>query len=184
MLTPPGSEPGETARPSLGPKMKTVTKKLKQSLCITQRGGVAASPGFCFHLYKKTPKKQPFFFWPRTPFLTAGVRRAAAVLVGRGLLGWWQQGPRSPHCLGPGTGSASWAPKPAACLPVGVCGLGETHLLLIRRGSLVAVRIQRTVWPLGGLGTRPSSQVSCPHPPNTIPGSPSAWRMAEKLLHQ
>lgn len=182
MLTPPGSEPGESARPSLGPKMKTVTKKLKQSLCITQRGGVAASPGFCFHLYKK--KKNPFFFWPRIPFLTAGVRRAAA-LVGRGLL-WVVAAarPQKPSLPGPqhrvcflGTHAQSMSP----C--VGVWGLGETHLLLIRRGSLVAVRIQRTVWPLGSLGALPSSQVSCPHPPNTIPGS-SAWRMAEKLLHQ
>lgn len=184
MLTPPGSEPGESARPSLGPKMKTVTKKLKQSLCITQRGGVAASPGFCFHLYKKKKKKKIHSFSGQEYHSSQQESEDQQHWWGEGSSGWWQQqGPRSPHCLGPSTGSASWAPMPRACLPVGVWGLGETHLLLTRRGSLVAVRIQRTVWPLGSLGTLPSSQVSCPHPPNTIPGS-SAWRMAEKLLHQ
>lgn len=30
----------------------------------------------------------------------------------------------------------------------------------------MTVRLQKTVWPLGGLGIRPSSQMSCPHPPS------------------
>lgn len=30
----------------------------------------------------------------------------------------------------------------------------------------MTVRLQKTVWPLGGLGILPSSQMSCPHPPS------------------
>lgn len=80
MQTPPGSEPGESARPSLGPQMKTVTKKRKQSLCITQRRGVAASPGFCFHLYKKHP------FFSGQEYRSSQRSRESSTTSGAGLL--------------------------------------------------------------------------------------------------
>lgn len=87
---------------------------------------MAASPGFCFHLYKKHP------------FFSGQEYRSSQQESGEQQHQWGRAPPGggggSPHCLGPGTGPASWAPMPRARLPVGVWSLGQTHLLLTRRG--------------------------------------------------
>lgn len=119
---------------------------------------------------KKKKKKTILFSWPRIPFLTAGVERAAAPV------GWGSFGPhtrgtaaaaRSQKCLMP------QGPLAQLQFPVGLGPGGPTCRLL------GAVRpLGDHVASGGGLAALPSCQASCPHHLTRSP-IPLLGRMAE-----
>lgn len=176
-------------------------KTPKQGSASRLEGRVAASPGF----FSFIQKRKTNFFRPRIPFLTAGVRRAAAPSgtgAPPGLASWavlaavaaaeaWAPSPPGPQQRGlpPGIPGTRRCVKP----PCGCGDLGCPHLPLTRRGFLLAVRLWRSLsgpeaWehsppPRGGDTRVCLAQQSCLHPPNTIPNF-SALTKAVKLLHQ
>lgn len=135
-------------------------------------GKGAASPGFSFHLYKKKKRKPFLFSWPRIPFLTAGVERAAAP-VGWGSFGLTlgarqqQRGPRNALChRDPWHNSNSlwaWALGGPPAGSWGQSGLG---------GLCVAS---------GRPGSPPFLPGELPTSPHSIPNS-SAWEDGRRFI--
>lgn len=130
------------------------------------RGG-----SFSWILFPFIQKEKTFFLFvsgQESHFLTAGVGRAA---------GWWRRSPSGLPVGGhegpgaPGRAEAQACPPGAQgrCrAPCGCGDLGGTHLLRSRRGLLVAVGLQNSLWAPRGLRALPPPS-ELPISPNTIP---------------